>query len=179
MDHPQAENPPAENLDETFGDIAPAHEGDADVIVECGHEHSWVSDRIAVGSGVWKREEVLAIKREGITHVIDCRREASAEYLYRGTGIEFFHCGTLDDGERKGDAWFGRGAPYGASVLARPGTKLLVGCAAGINRGPSMLYAIMRLSGFDAVAAAAVIKMARPIALIAYQSDAERWLASR
>ncbi len=168
-----------EDLDETFGNIAPKHEGDVDIIHEYAHEHDWVTDRIAVGGGIWRREEILLLAKEGITHVIDCRGKASAELLYRDTGVEFFHCGTEDDGAPKGDEWFGKGAPYGVSVLEKPNTKLLCHCAAGINRGPSMAFAIMRLMGFESLNAYSTIKMARRIAVVMYRDDADRWIASR
>lgn len=168
-----------ENLDETFGVTAPEHEGDADVIHEYAHEHSWVTDRIAVGGGIWRREEVLLLAKEGITHVIDCRSSGSAGALYKDTGVTFFHCGTDDDGQPKGDEWFGPGAMYGVTTLAMENTKLLVHCLAGINRGPSMAYVVMRLTGFDENSAYSAIKMARHLAVVGYREDAEKWIDGR
>ena len=45
----------------------------------------------------------------------------------------------------------------------------------GVNRGPSMAYAVMLAHGFDAVEALDAIRAARPIAAIIYAHDAVSW----
>jgi hypothetical protein len=169
---------PPEDLDETFGDATPKHENDFGIVDGRAHDHDWIDGRIAVGGGVWRDSHVAHLRSEGITHVIDCRSEASAEMLYRDSGIELFCCRTDDDGAKKGERWFGRGVPYALGILARPGTKLLVHCAAGVNRGPSMAYAILRAMGIETASAEAMIRMARPCVALLYRDDAERWLAA-
>lgn len=144
-----------------------------------GHDHQWVTDRIAVGGGVWLAEQVVGLQREGITHVIDCRSEATAEMLYRDTGVELFCCRTDDDGKPKPDAWFERGTSYAIDVLCRPDTKLLCHCAGGLNRGPSMAYAILRVLEWTPGEAWRAIKFVRPAATIRYANDADKWFESR
>lgn len=174
--------PPGENLDATFGRASPGHESDGDGIVFVGdgpHDHHWVTDRIAVGGGVWTREHVLGLRDEGVTNVIDCRSEFDAETIYRDTGVELFRCRTDDDGRPKDSAWFARGVTYAQSVLQNPASKLLVHCSHGIQRGPSMAYAILRALGWTRAGAESEIRIARPIARIRYAKDAERFIEGR
>jgi len=166
--------PPGEDLAETFGDHRRC-EGDADALIHMpSHEHCWPHARIALGSGVWTREDAEYVATVGITHVIDCTSTPD-ERVYRGLGVQHFACKTQDDGEHKAAAWFHRGIAIARSALADPDARLLVHCAAGINRGPSMAYAILRavvgLSRDDAYAA---IKRVRPLAAMRYRDDAER-----
>jgi len=167
-----------EDLDETYGTKPRSQESDADRLIEAAHEHDWVTRRVAVGSGVWTEDHVRSLQNVGITHVIDCRTAASAEYLYRGSGIQFFHCGTEDDGLLKPAEWFHRGIAFGLGALSVRSNRLLVNCAAGVNRGPSMAYAILRATGMPHLQAKLAIQRNRPIAALRYMADAERALAS-
>ena len=45
----------------------------------------------------------------------------------------------------------------------------------GINRGPSMAFAILLATGMEPAAALTAIRAARPIAAIAYDDDALDW----
>lgn len=143
---------------------------------EFPHEHDWVLDRLAVGNGVNTRAEVARLAREGITHVIDCRSDPAPRSLYAKSGVLVMSASTDDDGQRKGSNWFAAPVFYAMVVLRRPSTKILVHCHAGINRGPSMAYAIMRAAGYDRTQALSMIRMARPIARIAYSQDADRFV---
>jgi hypothetical protein len=165
--------PPGEDLGETFGDYRTC-EGDADRIVEARHEHNWVQLRIALGSGVWSRADAQYVADAGITHVIDCTN-APDERPYRGLGVQHFSCPTEDDGKAKPREWFERGIAIARTALADPDARLLVHCAAGINRGPSMCFAILRaVVGLSRDDAHAAIKRVRPFARMAYRDDAER-----
>jgi hypothetical protein len=142
-----------------------------------GHEHDWPHPRVAVGSEVACPADVAALRAEGITHVLDCRT-IDALHLYRDTGIDCRHCGTEDDGRRKPDAWFARGVRFALEALRDPQARLLVHCAAGVHRAPSMCYAILRAMGFSAGDARRLIRRARPRAELRYATDAERAVAS-
>lgn len=144
------------------------------------HDHQWPHPRLAVGSGVWTREQVLGLKAEGVTHVLDCRKPAPLQEWYAGTGVQVFHCATEDDGERKGAEWFEWGVQAACSILGRPDTRLLVHCAGGVNRGPSMAYAVLRVCfGMEPGEAWRAIKAVRPFALMSYAGDADRWITDR
>jgi len=52
---------------------------------------------------------------------------------------------------------------------------VLVHCHMGVNRGPSMAFAILLGLGHDPVEALRAIRSARPIAAILYAEDAISW----
>jgi len=52
---------------------------------------------------------------------------------------------------------------------------VLAHCHMGINRGPSMGFAILLSLGWDAREALDALHAARPIAFVAYAEDALRW----
>jgi hypothetical protein len=173
--------PPSEDLDEVYGDRPRTNESDGDILVEPRHEHSWVTDRIAVGSGIYTATDVAVVRDAGITHVIDCRttEEPHVRQRYRDAGIDVLNNPTPDDGARKPPEWFARGIRYALQALRDPAAKLLVHCAAGVSRSPSLTYAILRALGRDPVAAEAEIRMARSFVCLTYRLDAERvpWVA--
>ena len=167
-----------EDLDETYGTKPRSQESDADRLIKAAHEHDWVTRRVAVGSTVQSHEDVRSLIAVGITHVLDCQESGLHEFLYRGTGIQWKHCGTVDDGNRKEADWFHEGMRFGVDALAKKRTRLLVHCFAGVNRGPSMAYAVLRAIGMSASQAESAIRKNRPIAALRYMADAERAVAS-
>jgi protein-tyrosine phosphatase len=154
--------------------LPPDLEFAANALIMPSHEHQWPHERVAVGSGVWTAEDVAGLVREGITHVIDCRSTAAAEQLYRGTGITFLHAGTDDDQRPKRAEWFRKGVSFARDALSKPSTKVLVHCTAGINRGPSMAYAVLRAIGMGPYEAEFRIREVRPLAGMCYRHDADR-----
>ena len=83
---------------------------------------------------------------------------------------------TQDDGQTKPAAWFSRGIDFALGALAHPGYAVLTHCAAGINRGPSMAYAILRAQGWDGIDAIALLRAKRPQVQVRYRGDAENAL---
>jgi hypothetical protein len=160
----------------TYGHKPDVKESDADAIIETPrHDHQWCHERVAIGSGVFDADDVAAVVRAGITHVLDCRTDPHAyKPLYRGTGVVHVACATEDDGRAKGPAWFREGVRVALLALREPETKLLVHCYAGINRGPSLAYAILRALGLDATEAERAIRSVRPLVGLRYMGDAER-----
>lgn len=73
------------------------------------------------------------------------------------------------------DSWFETGVGAAVGALAGPEGGVLAHCHAGINRGPSMAYAILLATGEDPVRALEAIRRARPVAGIAYSLDALDW----
>ncbi|MEJ7774997.1 MAG: hypothetical protein WKF72_09340 [Nocardioidaceae bacterium] len=57
-------------------------------------------------------------------------------------------------------------------ALQDPGTKVLLHCHMGINRGPSAGVAVLLATGWDPVDAFDAVRRARPIAHVAYAADA-------
>lgn len=138
---------------------------------------NWVNSRIAVGGAV-EPNEVQDYIKAGITHVVDCRSELDDTKLFAGSGVNVLWIGVDDDGQSKSDSWFQAGIQFSLDALARRDTKVNLHCAAGINRGPSMCYAVLRALGFSAERAEAMIREVRPQVGIAYKVDADRAIVS-
>jgi protein-tyrosine phosphatase len=60
------------------------------------------------------------------------------------------------------------GLVFAETAFESPNGKLLVHCAMGINRGPSMAFRILLELGWEPLAALEAIRSARPIADIGY-----------
>ena len=122
-------------------------------------------------------EQLGGWQAEGVTDILDVRGEYSDESLVaeHAPDIAYFYLGTHDDGGAQSDAWFYQGIAVGLDVLEDPDRTLLVHCHMGINRAPSMVFAILLASGWDPVAALDAIRAARPIANILYADDAISW----
>jgi protein-tyrosine phosphatase len=119
-------------------------------------------------------EQIDQWERIGVTHVIDTRAEWNDEELVadRSPRIEYGWIPTDDQGRAQPDEWFDAGVEFATQAMFEPDAVVLVHCHMGINRGPSMAYRIMLELGWDPIEALDAIRNARPIADIAYASDA-------
>lgn len=114
----------------------------------------------------------------GVRGIIDCREEWSDEELVArlAPGVAYIHVGTHDHGGSQPHSWFDRGVTGARAVLdADPEAKVLAHCHMGVNRGPSMALAILLDLGWDPIEALDAIRAARPIAAVAYATDAVHW----
>jgi protein-tyrosine phosphatase len=143
-----------------------------------GHDHHWVTERIALGGAVVTHEHVKALAADGITHVLDCRLAEGGQTLYEGTTIRYLASPTVDDGKPKPDEWFKKGIGFALTSLAIPRARVLIHCMLGLSRSPSMTYAVLRSLGHSPDDAAALIKKARTLATITYRQDADRAIAA-
>jgi hypothetical protein len=121
--------------------------------------------------------DLVAIQEAGITDILDNRIEWSDEEFVRthAPHLGFLWNGADDVGQVMADDWFTCGVDFALEVLADPDAQVLSHCHMGINRGPSMAFAILLATGMDPVAALTAIRGARPIAAIAYDGDALDW----
>lgn len=113
----------------------------------------------------------------GITDIVDARGEWSDESLVARLAphVEYHWVGTDDLGRGQSDDWFDAGVSAALAALTDPTRKVVVHCHMGVNRGPSMAYAILLALGYGPVEALDLIRVARPIAAILYAEDALRW----
>ena len=143
---------------------------------------SFVTPYLAVGGDLDTLRHDVAVGQlnelssAGITHVIDVRVEWSDEEWVREqkAGVEYLHLGIDDAGQRVPDVWFDEGVGFALEAIDAGGV-VLTHCHMGINRGPSMGFAILLALGWDAAEALDAIHAARSIAFIAYAEDALRW----
>lgn len=140
---------------------------------------SWVTPRVAVSSNP-QPSWVPSMVRQGITDVLDLRGEPAANgeaeipepQLYAGTSIRYHYVPMRDNGSRIPAAKYVEGVNVIKQVLASGG-KILVHCAAGQSRSPSMVYAYLRSQGASHDEAWTQIHTARPVAREQYFSSAD------
>jgi dual specificity phosphatase 3 len=121
--------------------------------------------------------DLAEIQKAGITDIIDNRIEWSDEEFVRAHAPDmgFLWNGADDVGQVMSDEWFDAGVVFALNALEDRDAQVLAHCHMGINRGPSMAFAILLATGMDPVGALAAIREARPIAAIAYDGDALDW----
>ena len=124
---------------------------------------TWVTDRIAVGGGIWSAESMQEVARAGITHVLDMQIEFDDTQLARPFGIEVLWNPVDDDFQPKPPEVFQRGVEFGVAALDESGSKLLVHCAAGVHRAPMMTLALLCSLGWKLEDAMSMLQARRPV----------------
>ena len=145
-----------------------------------------VGDRIVLSGDLpaYEPEARAAIVewiRAGITGIVDCRGEHSDQDLVAevARSLGYVHVGIDDDGGPRPDWWFDTGVDGAVDLLTGTSGRILVHCHMGINRGPSMAYAILLWLGWHHLEALDAIRAARPISAVLYAEDAVEWWARR
>ena len=139
---------------------------------------SWVTDRIAVGGGIWNAENMGDVARAGVTHIIDMQIEFDDTALAEPHGIEVLWNAIDDDFQPKPVEVFQRGVEFGLKALDQPGGKLFIHCAAGVHRAPMMTLALLCSLGWELPDAMRLLEGRRPVVDFAevYVSSVERFL---
>lgn len=139
---------------------------------------TWLTERIAVGGGIWTAENMAKVAQSGITHVIDMQIEFDDTPLGVEHGVEVLWNPTDDDFEFKPAELFRRGVEFAESALAKDETKLYIHCAAGVHRAPMMTLAVLGSMGWDLNHAMELIERRRPVADFAdvYLESVEKFL---
>ncbi len=109
---------------------------------------TWVTDRIAVGGGIWTEQKMREVAEAGVTHIIDMQVEFDDTPLASPHGIEVLWNPIEDDFRPKPPDVFERGVAFATKALGNDGAKLLIHCAAGVHRAPMMALAILRTAGW-------------------------------
>lgn len=121
--------------------------------------------------------QLAELVARGLTHIVDVRIEWTDEYFVSqaAPGVRYLHLGIDDAGQQVPDEFFDRGVGFVRDALTEPESLVLAHCHMGINRGPSLAYAVLLDAGVGPVEALDQILAVRPIAYIAYAEDALRW----
>jgi predicted protein tyrosine phosphatase len=143
----------------------------------------FVTEQVAVGGDLDPYDEGLAARQLeelvelGVTHIVDVRQEWSDEDFVAAVAPDtaYLHLGIDDAGQSIPGSWFDAVTVWSVAVLRRPDAKVLLHCHMGINRGPSAGFAVLLALGWDPVEALEAIRTARPIANVAYATDAIDW----
>jgi protein tyrosine phosphatase (PTP) superfamily phosphohydrolase (DUF442 family) len=145
-----------------------------------GMDITWLTDRIAVGGGIWTSDNMAKVARAGITHIIDMQIEFDDTPLAQAQGIEVLWNPTDDDFEEKPAELFRRGVDFALAALEGADTKVFIHCAAGVHRAPMMALALLGAMGWSMEDAMHLIEVRRPVADFAgvYVESVEKFLGS-
>ena len=122
---------------------------------------TWITDRIAVGGGIWTDEGMIEIVRQGVTHVINMQIEFDDTKLAEPYGVKVLWNAADDDFQPKPPELFQRGVDFALEALEDPQAKVYIHCAAGVHRAPMMTLAIMRALGWSLEDATKLIETRR------------------
>lgn len=129
-----------------------------------GMDITWLTDRIAVGGGIWTPDNMERVGLAGITHVIDMQIEFDDTPLGRPLGIQVLWNPTDDDFEPKPPELFQRGVDFARTALEDEDARLFIHCAAGVHRAPMMALAVLGSMGWSLEDARELIEQRRPVA---------------
>jgi protein-tyrosine phosphatase len=125
---------------------------------------TWITDRIAVGGGIWNSDKMAKVAAEGVTHIIDMQIEFDDTPLAEPFGIEVLWNATDDDFQLKPPSVFQRGVEFALQALtASHDSKVFIHCAAGVHRAPMMTLAVLRVLGYSLDDAMMLIEERRPV----------------
>jgi protein-tyrosine phosphatase len=143
-------------------------------------DYDKVTDNIYIGGMPRGLDGLKELFGMGVTYIINCM----SEYDYQETidnyngqhlqpeKIHYLWNSTTDDGFGKPKEWWQKGITFAKEAIDK-NTKIFIHCAAGVNRGPSLCYAVLRCYGQSYENAYAIIKKVRPQAGMCYRTDAE------
>jgi protein-tyrosine phosphatase len=110
---------------------------------------TWITDRIALGGGIWNDENMAELASLGISHVINMQIEFDDEPLAQPYGVTVLHNPTDDDFQPKPARLLQRGVEFAQAALDTPHNKLYIHCAAGVHRAPMMTLAVLCAMGWE------------------------------
>ena len=123
---------------------------------------TWITDRIAVGGGIWTAAHMAEVARAGVSHILDMQIEFDDTPLAAPYGIRVLWNPIDDDFQPKPPEVFERGVEFARQALDEDGTRLFIHCAAGIHRAPMMALAILCATGWKIAEALHAIEQRRP-----------------
>ena len=146
-----------------------------------GMDMTWITGRLAMGGGIWNPENMAAVARAGVTHIIDMQIEFDDTPLARPHGIEVLWNPTDDDFQPKPPELFQRGVEFAEKAMQDEAARVFVHCAAGVHRAAMMTLAILCADGWDLEDAMRTIVSRRPVVDFAdvYVESVERFLGEK
>ena len=139
---------------------------------------TWVTDRIAVGGGIWNADNMAEVVQAGITHIVDMQAEFDDTFLAEPFPIKVLWNPVEDDFQPKPPEVFQRGVEFVQEALDQDESKIFIHCAAGVHRAPMMTLAVLCSLGWKLNQAMQVVAAKRPVADFAevYVESVERFL---
>ncbi len=141
---------------------------------------TWVTDRIALGGGIWTEDKMIEVVRAGVSHIVDMQIEWDDTKLAEPYGVQVLWNPTDDDYRPKPASLFRRGVEFTLKALQEPEAKVFIHCAAGVHRAPMMTLAVLRAMGWPLQDAIEIIETQRPVADFAqvYVESVEEFMKS-
>jgi protein-tyrosine phosphatase len=124
---------------------------------------TWVTDRIAVGGGIWNESKMIEVVRAGVTHIIDMQIEFDDTPLARPYDVQVLWNPVDDDFQPKPPEIFQRGVEFALDALGHAEAKVFIHCAAGVHRAPMMALAVLRALGWKLEDAKRLIQSRRHV----------------
>jgi protein-tyrosine phosphatase len=142
---------------------------------------SWVTERIALGGGIWNERNMAELVEAGVTHVLNMQLEFDDRPLAKPLGVDVLWNPTDDDFLPKPPELLQRGVDFAVKALGDEGARLYVHCAAGVHRAPMMTLAVLCAMEWDIEAAMVLIETRRPVVDFAdvYVESVRRFLETR
>jgi len=111
---------------------------------------TWITDRVALGGGIWNDANMIEVVRAGVSHIIDMQIEFDDTPLAKPYDVEVLWNPTDDDFQHKPAEIFERGIVFALQALeADEENKVYIHCAAGVHRAPMMTLALLRRMGWS------------------------------
>lgn len=104
---------------------------------------TWVTERIALGGGIWNARNMGELAQAGITHIVDMQIEFDDGPLAEPYGIKVLWNPTDDDFLPKPAELLKRGVDFALEALSDPSARVYIHCAAGVHRAPMMMLAVL------------------------------------
>ncbi len=142
---------------------------------------TWVTERIALGGGIWNARNMEAVALAGVTHVVNMQIEFDDRPLAEPHGIRVLWNPTDDDFLPKPPELLKRGVDFALKAMSEPKARIYVHCAAGVHRAAMMTLAILCAMEWEVDAAMVLIETRRPVVDFAdvYVESVRRFLGSR
>ena len=138
-------------------------EGSGFTGAQAGMDMTWVTDRIAVGGGIWHEGNMIEVVAEGVTHIIDMQIEFDDTALAEPYGLQVLWNPTEDDFRPKPSELLQRGVDFAMQALEDKDSKVFIHCAAGVHRAPMMTLAVLWAQGWSLADAVKEIEEKRDV----------------
>ena len=142
---------------------------------------TWVTERVALGGGIWNARNMAELAQAGVTHVLNMQVEFDDRPLAAPYGVHVLWNPTDDDFLPKPPELLKRGVDFALEALEDPEARLYIHCAAGVHRAPMMTLAVLCAMEWEVEAAMVLVETRRPVVDFAevYVESVRRFLESR
>jgi protein-tyrosine phosphatase len=124
---------------------------------------TWLTERLALGGGIWNDQNMAALVRLGVTHIINMQIEFDDRPLAEPYPVTVLHNPTDDDFQPKPAELFQPAVEFALAAINDDDneSKVFIHCAAGVHRAPMMALAVMRVMGWSLADARELIQARR------------------